>query len=70
METRLLLVPIMSAKAKSPPEGLKDLECKQGNIINRPSILYAQPADLNEKQKTTEIKVKLPDGTNYQMVPF
>ncbi len=26
--------------------------------------------DPNEKQEKTEIKVKLPDGTNYQMVPF
>ena len=26
--------------------------------------------DPNEKQEMTEIKVKLPNGTNYQMVPF
>ncbi len=32
--------------------------------------MYVQPLDLNKKQEKTEIKVKLPDGTNYQMVPF
>ena len=29
-----------------------------------------EPADPNSKQETTKIKVKLPDRTNYQMVPF
>ncbi len=28
------------------------------------------PVDPYEKQEKTEIKAKLPDGTNYQMVPF
>ena len=28
------------------------------------------PVDSYEKQEKTKIKVKLPDGTNYQMVPF
>jgi hypothetical protein len=70
LETRSLLVPILSANVKSPPEGLKDLECKQGNIINRPPIPYVEPADLNKKQEMTKIKVKLPDGINYQMAPF
>ena len=40
------------------------------NIIYRPPIPYVEPADPNGKQETTKIKVKLPDGTNYQMVPF
>jgi hypothetical protein len=60
----------MSANAKSLPEGLKNLECKRGNIVKQPPIPYVQPADLNEKQEKTKIKVKLPDETNYQMVPF
>ena len=33
LETRLLLVPIMSMSTKNPPEGLKDSECKRGNIV-------------------------------------
>ena len=69
-ETRLLLVTIMSGNTKSLPEGLKDLEYKQGNIVDWPPMLYIQPVDPNEKQEKTKIKVKLPDGTNYQMAPF
>jgi hypothetical protein len=60
----------MSGNTKSPPEQLKDLECEQGNIVNWPPIPYVQPVDPNKKQEKTKIKVKLPDGTNYQMVPF
>ena len=70
LETRLLLVPIISGNAKSPVEGLKDLECEQGTIANWPPISYLAPVDPYEKQEKTKIKVKLPDGTNYQMVPF
>jgi hypothetical protein len=69
---RLFLETRMSANAKNPPEGLKDSECKRGNIVNRPPILYVQPMDPNKKQGKTEnkVKVKLPDRTNYQMVLF
>jgi hypothetical protein len=70
LETRSLLVPIMSASGKSPAEGLKDSECKRGNIANQPPIRYVAPVDPYKKQEKTEIKVKLPEGTNYQMVPF
>ena len=70
LETRLLFIPIMSGNAKSPAEGLKDLECKRGAIANWPPIPYVAPVDPYEKQEKTKIKVKLPDGTNYQMVPF
>ena len=35
-----------------------------------PQICYFLPVDPREKQEKTKIKVKLPDGTNYQMVPF
>ena len=60
----------MSASAKNPPEGLKDLERKRGNIVNRTPIPYVEPADPNGKQEITAIKVNVPDGTSYQMVPF
>ncbi len=70
LETRLLLIPIMSGNAKSPVEGLIDSECERGAIANRPPISYVAPVDPYKKQEKTEIKVKLPDGTNYQMVPF
>ena len=60
----------MSGNAKSPGEGLKDSECEREAIANWPPILYVTPVDPYEKQEKTEIKVKLPDGTNYQMVPF
>ena len=68
--TRLLLVPVMSASAKSPVEGLKDSECKRGSIANGPSIPYVPSVDPNEEQEKTEIKVKLRDKTNNQMVAF
>ena len=55
---------------KARQEGLNDSECKVGNIVNWPLIQYDQPVDLNEKQEKTKIKIKLPDGTNYQMVSF
>ncbi len=70
LETRSLLIPIMSGYAKSPEEGLKDSECKQGAITNWPPIPYMAPVDPYKKQEKTKIKVKLPDRTNYQMVPF
>ncbi len=55
---------------KSPAEGLKDSECKRGAITNRPPIPYVAPVNPYEKQEKTKIKVKLPDETNYQMIPF
>ncbi len=47
-----------------------DAKFKWGNIINQPPTPYIQPADLNKKQEKAEIKVKLPDRTNYQMASF
>jgi hypothetical protein len=70
LETRLLLIPIMSENAKSPAEGLKDSEREREAIANQLPIPYLAPVDPYEKQEKTEIKVKLPDGTNYQMAPF
>jgi hypothetical protein len=43
---------------------------RKGEHRESTPIPYVEPADPNMKQETTEIKVKLPDGTNYQMVPF
>ena len=60
----------MSVSIKSSAKQLRDLGCERGNKVNPPPILYVPPVDPNEKQEKTEIKLKLPDGTNYQMVPF
>ena len=60
----------MSGSTKSPAKGLKDSECKRGVITTRPPIPYVATVDPYEKQEKTEIKTRLPDGTNYQMVPF
>jgi hypothetical protein len=60
----------MSSSLKSPPEGLKDLECKKGTFPVRPPIPYVPPADLHEKQGIKQIKVKLPVGTHFQMSDF
>ena len=42
----------------------------KGETLLMPPIPYIQPVDPSKKQEKTKIKVKLPDGTNYQMVPF
>ena len=63
-------MPIMRANVKNPPKGHKDSKCEMGNIMNWPPSWYVQPVDPNKKQEKTEIKVKLPDRTNCQMVPF
>jgi hypothetical protein len=70
LETKTVLIPIMSGNAKSPAEGLKDSECKLGVITTQPPIPYVASVDPYEKQEKTEIKTRLPDGTSYQMVPF
>ena len=71
LETKTLLVPIMSSgSAKSPAEGLKNSECERGVITTRPPIPYVAAVDPYEKQEKTEIKTRLPDGKTYQMVPF
>ena len=70
LETKTLLIPIMSGSVKSPVEGLKDSECEQGVITTRPPVPYVAAVDPYEKQKKTKTKTRLPDGTNYQMVPF
>jgi hypothetical protein len=36
----------------------------------RPPILYVPHIDLHDKGDTKQIRVKLPDGTNFQMSAF
>jgi hypothetical protein len=60
----------MSSNLKSPLEGLKNAKCKKGKLIARPPIPYVPPSDLHEKQETEQIKVKMPDGTNFKMAAF
>jgi hypothetical protein len=55
---------------KSLPKGLKDLECKKGTLTVQPPLSYVPPINLHEKRDTAQIKVKLPNGTNFQMSPF
>jgi hypothetical protein len=54
---RLLLETLLwqcatSTTYKTPPEGLKDSECKKGMLTVRPPILYIPPIDLHEKRDT------------------
>jgi hypothetical protein len=60
----------MSSNLKSPPEGLKPLECKKGKSVARPPIPYVPPLDLIKKGETQQIKVKMPNGTNFGMAAF
>jgi hypothetical protein len=60
----------MSANLKSPPKGLKDLECKKGTLTVRPPNPYVPPINLHEKRDTEKIKVKFPDETSFQMSAF
>jgi hypothetical protein len=57
----------MSSSLKSPPEGLKNVECEKGMLLVRPPIPYVLPTNLHEKQETEQIKVELPDGMKFQM---
>ncbi len=60
----------MSSSLKSPPKGLKNTECKKGTPPVRPLILYVPSTNLHKKQETEQIKVKLPDGTKFQMPTY
>ncbi len=60
----------MSSNFKSPPEGLKPLECEKEKSVTQPPIPYVPPLDLIEKWETEQIKVKMPDGTNFGMAAF
>jgi hypothetical protein len=60
----------MSSSLKSPPEGLKNAKFEKGTALVRQPIWYVPPTDLHEKQETEHIKVKLPDGTKFQMPTY
>jgi hypothetical protein len=60
----------MSTNLKFLPEGLKITECKKGTLPVRPPIPYVPPTDLLEKRETELIKVKLPNGTRFQMPTY
>ncbi len=60
----------MSFNLKSPPEGLKNSEYKKGKSVAQPPIPYGTPLELHMRQETEQIKVKMPDGTNFQMAAF
>jgi hypothetical protein len=60
----------MSSNLKSPPEGLMPLECEKGKSVARPPIRYVPPLNLIKKWETKQIKVKMPDGTNFGMAAF
>jgi hypothetical protein len=60
----------MSA-SKKVPEGLKDSECKKGNLGVRPPIPYVPLTDLLlSKESTDTLKLKLPNGTVFSMTIF
>jgi hypothetical protein len=60
----------MNSNLKSPLECLKNAKCKKGKLSAQPPILYVPPSDLHKKQDTEQIKVKILDGTNFQMAAF
>jgi hypothetical protein len=49
-------------------KGLKDLECKKGQLDSQPPILYVPPMDLvTNKEAPDSLKIKLPDGTFFNV---
>ncbi len=50
--------------------GLKDLECKKGQLAIWPPISYVPPTDLHGSTESETIKVKLPDGTTVSVKAF
>ncbi len=60
----------MSTTFKSP-KGLKDSECKKGQLSSWPPSLYIPRTDLvNTKKAPETLKIKLPDGTIFNMSIF
>jgi hypothetical protein len=59
----------MSTSLKSP-NGLKDAECKKGQLSHRPPILYVPVIDVvTPKEEPQLYKVKLPDPS-YLSIPI
>jgi hypothetical protein len=57
----------MSTSLKSP-DGLKDAECKKGQLSHRPPIPYVPVVDIvTPKEEPQIFKVKLPDVSHLSM---
>ncbi len=50
------------------PDGLKDAECKKGQLSHRPPIPYVPVVDIvTPKEKPQIFKIKLPDASHLSM---
>jgi hypothetical protein len=57
-------MPKMSTSLKSP-DGLKDAECKKGQLSHWPPILYIPVVDIvTPKEEPQVFKIKLPDASH------
>jgi hypothetical protein len=57
----------MSTTIKSP-DGLKNAECKKGQLSNRSPILYIPEMDIVTSKEDPQVhKVKLPDNSHLNM---
>ncbi len=57
----------MSTSLKSP-DGLKDAECKKGQLSHRPPIPYVPVVDIvTPKEEPKVFKIKLPDASHLSM---
>jgi hypothetical protein len=57
----------MSTSLKSP-DGLKDAECKKGQLSHWPPILYVLVVDIvTPKEESQVFKIKLPDASHLSM---
>ena len=57
----------MSTSLKSP-DGLKDAECKKGQLSHRPHIPYVPVVDIvTPKEEAQIFKIKLPDASHLSM---
>ncbi len=57
----------MSTSLKSP-DGLKDPECKKGQLSHQPPILYVPVVDIvTPKEEPQVFKIKLPDASHLSM---
>ncbi len=60
-------MPKMSTSLKSP-DGLKDAECKKGQLSHRLPILYVPVVDIvMPKEEPQFFKIKLPDASHLSM---
>jgi hypothetical protein len=60
----------MSTSVKSH-DGMKDAECKKGQLSHRPPIPYVPVVDIvTPKEKPQIFKVKLPDASHLSMLIY